>query len=135
MVVGGGRVYWNATMEVEAQDERDNGMLVHYTRRSWEDYVAKMKMGGASVMTAGRPPRMAEVDVVDEEYMREEKVVFMGFRERWREIMKMEDFGKVVLTWVKKGRRCRVDVCRSCWWATVGDVDCFVEEKGARNDI
>lgn len=45
--VGGNcRNYYNATRELNPQGLDSNAMLVHFTERSWEEYVAKQTVGG-----------------------------------------------------------------------------------------
>lgn len=111
----GKKNYWNMTLELEPKSVAHSAMLVHYTHRSWEDFVAKNKIGGASVMTAGRPPKMLDVDKPDPEYMNEASVKYEGFRDRWREIMKMKDTGRLTLTWkIDEDEWCRATFCPRC---------------------
>lgn len=127
----GNRQYWNETMELEPKSVDHNALLVHYTKRSWEDFVVKNAVGGASIMTAGRPPTKLDVDKPDPGYMRAAAVEWTGFRTMWEAVMKGEDNGRVMLTWVNGDRkRCRAAYCSSCRIsAQIGEIDCFLEER------
>lgn len=116
MVKGSGnKMYWNTSLELSPRSVEHSAMLVHYTHRSWEDFVAKNKVGGASVMTAGRPPKVLDVEKPDPAYMGEASIKFEGFRDRWRELMKIKDTGRVMLTWkTEDSARCRASYCPKC---------------------
>lgn len=112
-----GRRYWNQTLELKPRSIHDNAMLVHYTRRSWEDFVAKNQVGGSSVLTSGRPRKVLDVSKPDEKYMSEKGVEYVEFRERWRRIMKRRDDGRVQVSWKQPGGiECRMWICEKCWW-------------------
>lgn len=111
----GHKMYWNMSLELAPRSVQHTAMLVHYTRRSWEDFVAKNEVGGASVMTAGRPPKVLDVEKPDPGYMSEDSIKFEGFRDRWREIMKIKDTGRLMLSWkTRDGARCRASFCPTC---------------------
>lgn len=93
--------YVNATMELNPKGLDDNAMLVHYTRRSWEEQVLKQRVGSASDMTN----RNARLDLFISEplkwYMQNENVVeWYGMRDYFRRVMQKEDDGTSVLTWM-----------------------------------
>eukprot|EP00178_Gracilaria_changii_P016630 TRINITY_DN478_c0_g1_i1.p1 TRINITY_DN478_c0_g1~~TRINITY_DN478_c0_g1_i1.p1 ORF type:complete len:500 (-),score=55.84 TRINITY_DN478_c0_g1_i1:4286-5785(-) len=87
----GGRTYWNTTLELNPQSLQHNSMLVHYSKRSWEDFVAKNAVGGASVMTTGRPKKALDVDKPDEKYMAIQGEPFDGFSKQWKRVMERAD--------------------------------------------
>ena len=91
------RKFWNTTLELNPLSLDHNAMLVHYTKRSWEDYCAKYATGGASVMTLIRPKKILDVNNPDPKYMNEEYEEFFNFRKRWNQIIKRKDHGRIVL--------------------------------------
>ncbi|CDF33310.1 unnamed protein product [Chondrus crispus] len=111
----GQKMYWNTTLELDPNTLEHSAMVVHYTHRSWEDFVAKNEVGGASVMTTGRPPKKLDKDKPDPEYMNENKVRFDAFRSRWRKTMKIKNTGRVMVTWRRNGAWCTARYCPSCW--------------------
>ncbi|CAN8070846.1 unnamed protein product [Agarophyton chilense] len=98
MVEGRGcKTYWNTTLELNPQSLQHNSMLVHYSKRSWEDFVAKNAVGGASVMTTGRPKKVLKVDEPDKMYMAIEGQKFVRFKKVWKRVMKRPDDGCIEL--------------------------------------
>lgn len=116
MVKGnGGKLYWNTTMELNPLSLDHNAMLVHYTKRSWEDYCAKHATGGASVMTTGRPKRALDVNKPDAAYMNQEYEEFPEFKTRWEQIVDRKDDGRITLLNVGQNDwNCEKHYCPSC---------------------
>ena len=116
MVAGkGNELYWNSTMELNPMSLDHNAMLVHYTKRSWEDYCAKHATGGASVMTTGRPKKVLDLDKPDAAYMNQEYEEFSELKKRWKQIVRTEDDGRILL--VRRGQKkwkCTKYHCLSC---------------------
>lgn len=125
-----GETYWNTTMELEPTSIRHNAMLVHYTKRSWEEFVVKNKVGGASVMTKGRPHILLDIDEPDEEYMSLEKSVkFVRFKDRWEKTMRLADDGRMTLTRSMDGFDCRRQWCPRCLMHREGEEECVKAEQ------
>ncbi|PXF43502.1 Glycosyltransferase family 92 protein [Gracilariopsis chorda] len=126
MVDGVGiKMYWNTSMELEPKSMQHNSMLVHYTKRSWEDFVAKNAVGGASVMTTGRPKKVLDVDKPDPKYMATAGEPFDGFRTRWRRIISGQDDGRIRMERVDEdGRVCDQDFCPACLLRRMGPLRC-----------
>lgn len=124
----GEKTYWNTTLELNPQSLAHNSMLVHYTRRSWEDFCAKNLVGGASVMTSGRKPTVLDVNKPDPEYMDTSKSLpWTAFRDRYQHIRRETDHGGVTLSWREQGhgtRYCRQVWCPTCWGAAMGNKNC-----------
>ena len=92
------RTYWNGTMDLDPRSLDHNCMLVHFTHRSWEDFMEKSRIGGASVMTKGRPVRVLSIESPDEKYMDlRNGVQWLAFRDKWRTIMKRRRRGHSVI--------------------------------------
>lgn len=126
MVDGVGiNMYWNTSMELDPKSMQHNSMLVHYTKRSWEDFVAKNAVGGASVMTTGRPKKVLDVDKPDPKYMATPGEQFDAFRTRWRRIISRHDDGRIRMERVDGDARvCNQYYCPSCMLRRTGPLNC-----------
>lgn len=85
----GSNTYWNISLDLNPTSLEHNAMLMHYTERSWEEFVLKNRYGGSSPMTRDRKPTELDITSPDPEYMDVSKTVpFNGFAQRWGELMK-----------------------------------------------
>lgn len=117
-VQGFSNTYWNSTLELNPTSLEHNSMLVHYTLRSWEEYVLKNKVGGASVMTTGRPPRELDITKPDPEYMDLAKTIpYKTFKLRYTRALKNKN-NSVVLEWrdEQASMACTQIWCPKCFW-------------------
>ena len=117
-VQGSSRTYWNTTMELNPTDVDSNSMLVHYSKRSWEEYVLKNKVGGASVLTRGRPKVQIDPKKVDPDYVNADgknSVPFNTLRERYDDAIRVGN-NMVRLEWNDEtvGRTCVEEWCAGC---------------------
>lgn len=121
--VGGGKRWANFRVHLVVDWEESGGrkewrnetatkggvVLVHYSRRSWEEWIIKQRTGGASVLTAGRPAKVGwsggdgekrEGDEGEKEWIDEgnKGAVWSEFRDWWRKVMKREESK----TWVTR---------------------------------
>lgn len=114
-VVGGKKIYANRTFELNPTSLDHNAMLMHYTRRSWEEMIMKVNTGGASVVTNARPPKNFTMQSVPAYYKSNRTTVeFLTFRDHWRTIMAREKPKDVSLVWQDESRECKQRFCIAC---------------------
>lgn len=110
------KTYWNETLELEPTSLMHNAMLMHFTKRSWEENVIKKRFGGSSPMTNYRNPTGDDdIGKPDPDYMDLQKSVpYTGFVHYWRKIMSAPLPIRQTFVWRMDARWCRREYCPSC---------------------
>lgn len=111
------KTYWNTTLELKPTSLMHNAMLMHFTKRSWEENVIKKRFGGSSPMTNYRNPTGEDdIDKPDPDYMNLEKSVpYTGFVDYWRKIMSAPLPKRESFLWKEGALWCRSEYCPSCY--------------------
>ena len=78
--------YSNITMDLNPRALTDNAQLVHYTRRSWEEYRLKHRYGTSSAANTHRPKKI--LGKSPPKWYMEGGKRYTTFRDYWRMIMK-----------------------------------------------
>lgn len=121
----GAKNYWNTTWEFDPKTYNDSAMLVHYTERSWEEYVLKRRFGGSTPMTSDRNPEELDVDKPTDSYMNLSKTVeFDGLARRWNVTMQEKLPEEMIIVRLNKTSRCRREVCPTCHEKAVREEHC-----------
>lgn len=109
------KTYWNTTLDISPTTLLHNAMLMHFTKRSWEENILKKQNGGSSPMTNYRKPMPAFHDVPDSKYMDlERSIPFTGFVDYWRAIMQLPLPLRQSLLWNEGKLWCRNEYCPTC---------------------
>lgn len=107
--------YFNTTLELLPKSLDHSSMLVHFTRRSWEEYVLKQTVGSASPGTKRVSSDNLHIEVPKDWYMKNKGVrEWHGMRDYFRNVMEHRDDGRSYITWMKGSEVCRQRWCGSC---------------------
>lgn len=122
----GMKTYWNTTLELDPKSLAHNAMLMHFTKRSWEENVIKKRFGGSSPMTNYRNPTGDDdIDKPDPEYMDLQKSVpYTTFAGYWRKIMSAPRPERQSFLWKEGALWCRSEYCPTCYFKRFTSKNC-----------
>lgn len=87
-VKGSYPTYHNYSMELKPESLQHNSRIVHYTKRSWEEYTMKHATGGSSAISPHQPVKILDVQSPNIVYMDlSYSTEYTVFRDKWRRIM------------------------------------------------